>query len=446
MRFEDKVKKDLQNAIGNEKEPNKDLYLKVISNQSLTKKKKFNFKPLLMALSICVVILIVGLSLIKPSPNFDNTYNAIIQIDVNPSIEMIVNEKNEVLSVNGLNDEGKMIIYNEKIIGESLENALQTIINLEISLGYLTKNNDNEITYTISAKNENIVKKIQDNTKDITNNILNTRNIAANIKNKIGKSKEELIETISKLDPTINLEIINNYDELVNLIKTNHLEMIDFVNIKLEEYYRQFLNYEIVLQEKNLIQDAIKAKNELYQEIYTNYSAFIQELKDTYTMIQQNYYDYFINPESEYQKSLLELVNLKEELLIQQHIVDNISEDDLTIIIEKAKLTKLKTQYELSEAALSSIEITAQKSYDLVIKTFNAILESLSLIEKNLPTEISTINFKIVYDTTEKINNFKNDLITKFMTNYKDEIEKAKNSIINRKANIIASLNQTKKI
>lgn len=446
MRFEDKVKKDLQNAIGNEKEPNKDLYLKVISNQSLTKKKKFNFKPLLMALSICVVILIVGLSLIKPSPNFDNTYNAIIQIDVNPSIEMIVNEKNEVLSVNGLNDEGKMIIYNEKIIGESLENALQTIINLEISLGYLTKNNDNEITYTISAKNENIVKKIQDNTKDITNNILNTRNIAASIKNKIGKSKEELIETISKLDPTINLEIINNYDELVNLIKTNHLEMIDFVNIKLEEYYRQFLNYEIVLQEKNLIQDAIKAKNELYQEIYTNYSAFIQELKDTYTMIQQNYYDYFINPESEYQKSLLELVNLKEELLIQQHIVDNISEDDLTIIIEKAKLTKLKTQYELSEAALSSIEITAQKSYDLVIKTFNAILESLSLIEKNLPTEISTINFKIVYDTTEKINNFKNDLITKFMTNYKDEIEKAKNSIINRKANIIASLNQTKKI
>lgn len=446
MRFEDKVKKDLQNAIGNEKEPNKDLYLKVISNQSLTKKKKFNFKPLLMALSICVVILIVGLSLIKPSPNFDNTYNAIIQIDVNPSIEMIVNEKNEVLSVNGLNDEGKMIIYNEKIIGESLENALQTIINLEISLGYLTKNNDNEITYTISAKNENIVKKIQDNTKDITNNILNTKNIAASIKNKIGKSKEELIETISKLDPTINLEIINNYDELVNLIKTNHLEMIDFVNIKLEEYYRQFLNYEIVLQEKNLIQDAIKAKNELYQEIYTNYSAFIQELKDTYTMIQQNYYDYFINPESEYQKSLLELVNLKEELLIQQHIVDNISEDDLTIIIEKAKLTKLKTQYELSEAALSSIEITAQKSYDLVIKTFNAILESLSLIEKNLPTEISTINFKIVYDTTEKINNFKNDLITKFMTNYKDEIEKAKNSIINRKANIIASLNQTKKI
>lgn len=446
MRFEDKVKKDLQNAIGNDKEPNKDLYLKVISNQSLTKKKKFNFKPLLMALSICVIILIVGLSLIKPSPNFDNTYNAIIQIDVNPSIEMIVNEKNEVLAVNGLNDEGKMIIYNEKIVGKSLENALQTIINLEISLGYLTKNNDNEITYTISAKNENIVKKIQTNTKDITNNVLNAKNIAVSINNKIGKSKEELIETITKLDPTINLENVNNYDELVNLIKANHLEMVDFVNIKLEEYYRQFLNYEIVLQEKNLIQDAIKAKNELYQEIYTSYSAVIKELNDTYTLIQQNYYDCFINPESEYQKSLIELVNLKEELLIQQHLVDNMSEDDLKIIIEKAKLTKLKAQYELSEAALSSIEITAQKSYDLVIKTFNTILDSLSIIEKNLPTEISTINFKITYDTTEKINNFKNDLITKFMTKYKNDIENAKNAIINRKTNIIASLNQTKKI
>lgn len=442
MRFEDKLKKDLENAIGANKEPSKELYAKVLSNQSLNKKKKYNFKPLIFALSFCIVLFVAGLSLIKQNPTPKNTYNAIIKIDVNPSIEMIVNEKNEVIAANGLNDEGKMILCNETIIGKTLNDSLKQIIELEISLGYLSKGNNNEITFTIGAKNNEITDKLTNNIKDITQDTLNQRNISANIKNTIGYSKNELINKIKIIDSTLKIEEITNfdYDELVNKIKTFDLEMAQFSSTKLEEYFLQYRNYEKIIEEKNLIQSAIKNANNLYQEIYENYVIFISELKETYKTIQQSYYDFFINPESDYQKSLIELAKLKEEYLIQKNTVENMSDSDLSKLLETIKLSKIKTEYETTETILSSIEIACQKSFDLVINTFESIIEKLTSLEEKLPTSISSITFRQQYNTEEKINHFNDEIMQKFINQYQEDINNFKTEMLNKKINLINSL------
>lgn len=442
MRFEDKLKKDLNNAIGENKEPSKELYAKVLSNQSLNKKKKYNFRPLIFALSFCIVLFVVGLSLIKQNPTPKYTYNAIIKIDVNPSIEMIVNEKNEVTAVNGLNDEGKMILCNETIVGKTLNDSLKQIIELEISLGYLTKGNNNEITFTIGAKNNEITDELANNIKDITQDALNKRNISANIKNTTGYSKDELINKIKMIDSTLKIEEITNYDydELVTKIKTFDLEMAQFSSTKLEEYFLQYRNYEKIIEEKNLIQTAIKNASNLYQEIYENYVIFISELKETYQSIQQSYYDFFINPESDYQKSLIELAKLKEEYLIQQSIVENMSDNDLSKLLETIKLSKIKTEYDTTEAILSSIEIACQKSFDLVINTFESIIEKLTLLEEKLPTSISSITFRKQYNTEEKINHFNDEIMQKFINQYQNDINNFKTEMLNKKINLINSL------
>lgn len=442
MRFEDKLKKDLNNAIGENKEPSKELYAKVLSNQSLNKKKKYNFRPLIFVLSFCIVLFVVGLSLIKQNPTPKYTYNAIIKIDVNPSIEMIVNEKNEVTAVNGLNDEGKMILCNETIVGKTLNDSLKQIIELEISLGYLTKGNNNEITFTIGAKNNEITDELANNIKDITQDALNKRNISANIKNTTGYSKDELINKIKMIDSTLKIEEITNYDydELVTKIKTFDLEMAQFSSTKLEEYFLQYRNYEKIIEEKNLIQTAIKNASNLYQEIYENYVIFISELKETYQSIQQSYYDFFINPESDYQKSLIELAKLKEEYLIQQSIVENMSDNDLSKLLETIKLSKIKTEYDTTEAILSSIEIACQKSFDLVINTFESIIEKLTLLEEKLPTSISSITFRKQYNTEEKINHFNDEIMQKFINQYQNDINNFKTEMLNKKINLINSL------
>lgn len=442
MRFEDKLKKDLDNAIGADKEPSKELYAKVLSNQSLNKKKKYNFKPLIFALSFCIILFVAGLSLIKQNTTPKNTYNAIIKIDVNPSIEMIVNEKNEVIAANGLNDEGKMILCNETIVGKTLNDSLKQVIELEISLGYLSKGNNNEITFTIGAKNNEIANNLTNNIKDITHDTLNKRNISANIKNTFGYSKDELINKIKMIDSTLKIEEITNfdYDELVNKIKTFDLEMAQFSSIKLEEYFLQYRNYEKIIEEKKLIQSAIKNVNNLYQEIYENYVIFISELKETYQTIQQSYYDFFINPESDYQKSLMELAKVKEEYLIQQNIVENMSDSDLSKLLETIKLSKIKTEYETTETILSSIEIACQKSFDLIINSFESIIEKLTSLEERLPTSISSITFRQQYNTEEKINHFNDEIMRKFINQYQEDINNFKTEMLNKKINLINSL------
>lgn len=77
--------------------------------------------------------LVVGNSISKNN----KAYNAIVQVDVNPSIEMVVDEKNQVLSVRGLNDEGKMVLEGEAFIGKNVDDVVGEIIRIETELGYL---------------------------------------------------------------------------------------------------------------------------------------------------------------------------------------------------------------------------------------------------------------------------------------------------------------------
>ena len=46
-----------------------------------------------------------------------------VTIDINPSIEMMVDEDQKVLSVSALNDDGSIIISGEEIVGKDVEEA-----------------------------------------------------------------------------------------------------------------------------------------------------------------------------------------------------------------------------------------------------------------------------------------------------------------------------------
>lgn len=77
-----------------------------------------SFRKWVPALTCCLcvaLIAVVGLVVGNSISKNNKAYNAIVQVDVNPSIEMVVDEKNQVLSVRGLNDEGKMVLEGEAL-------------------------------------------------------------------------------------------------------------------------------------------------------------------------------------------------------------------------------------------------------------------------------------------------------------------------------------------
>ncbi len=74
---------------------------------------------------------------------------AFVAVDINPSIELTLDENDVVVSVYGANDDGKLLVYNENagIVGKEVDTAVAYITNLAVELGYLSEENSQVSTY-----------------------------------------------------------------------------------------------------------------------------------------------------------------------------------------------------------------------------------------------------------------------------------------------------------
>lgn len=442
MRFEKKVKKQLKSEIGKDRNPDSTLYERIGINMSLNKQtKKRNYAPLISVLTVFVVVLVVGLVIVGNS-KIDNSYNAVVKMDVNPSVEFVVDEKNKVLSVNGLNDEGKMIVCGEAIVNKDLDDAIEMIVKLEVDLGYITNGDENKITFTVSAKSDDIISDIIADAKESATDTLDKLGITAKIESAKGYTKEELGKLAKELDPTLTDEEIANftYNQLVNVVRLYHLEVADFATVKLEEYYKKYRDYEIELSEKEYVKNAISAADTTYKELLASYSEFISNLELSYKDIQNEYYNLFIDSESEYQKAWANLATIKEAYLVQKNVVDNLPEGDLSIIEEKIKLEKARLEYEAAESTLKAIESTSELTYNVTCQVFETIIKNLKDIEKNLPTEIASITIREIENTEDKLNAYKKSICDEFEEEFADDIASMKEKMLERKQELKNSL------
>ena len=75
------------------------------------KKEKINFfRPKLVGALATVVVCAFGIIGFTQYQNMNNSIDSIIDFDVNPSIELKTNKKEEIIEANALNEEGKTIL------------------------------------------------------------------------------------------------------------------------------------------------------------------------------------------------------------------------------------------------------------------------------------------------------------------------------------------------
>ena len=75
---------------------------------------------------VVVMVALVGFFLVGCNKDNKKEENMTrVTVDINPSIEIIVDEDDKVVSVTALNDEGNIIIVGETIVGKTVEEALE---------------------------------------------------------------------------------------------------------------------------------------------------------------------------------------------------------------------------------------------------------------------------------------------------------------------------------
>ena len=84
----------------------------------------------------------------------ENTAVASVSLDVNPSVEIKVNEKEKVVSVTALNEDGQQVIANMDFEGSSLEVTVNALVGSMLRQGYLSVSANSVLISVESADSE----------------------------------------------------------------------------------------------------------------------------------------------------------------------------------------------------------------------------------------------------------------------------------------------------
>lgn len=117
-------------------------------------RKKGNFVKYIMAAAACL-ILMVGAGLGFNAYHVNHAVAATVSLEVNPSIQIQVNEKERVLNVQALNKDGEIVIGDMDFSGSDINVVINALIGSMLRNGYL---NELANSILISVDNEDPAK------------------------------------------------------------------------------------------------------------------------------------------------------------------------------------------------------------------------------------------------------------------------------------------------
>lgn len=275
---------------------------------TMTTKKTFStFTKSIIALAACMALIFLGVAGYLGITNY--TVASTISLDVNPSLEIKVNEQEKVLEVIALNEDAKTVIGNMDFKGSSLELTVNALIGSMLTNGYI---NDitNSILISIDSRNDSTA--LRNKLTEEVSTLLHTDSFDGSVISQsitADKTLKELAETygitIGKTQ-LINTIIAANpartFESLVPLSITELNLLLGSIsdtqnNIKVEgnasdkAYIGKERALEIVLQHLNLTKDSI---SDLEIEIEVEKGVICYEIEFDYVGGNSDY-DYYVN-------------------------------------------------------------------------------------------------------------------------------------------------------
>ena len=143
---------------------------RVILMTTENKKKTWAVRMAGLAAGLC---LILGGGLGVRNYQVNHTVDATVSLDVNPSVEIKINQKERILDVIPLNEDGRTIVGDMDFSGSSLDVAVNAIIGSMLQNGYL---NELANSVLISVDNNDPVRgmALQERLADEVNKLLQT--------------------------------------------------------------------------------------------------------------------------------------------------------------------------------------------------------------------------------------------------------------------------------
>ena len=438
---EKQFKKYMENNI-----PVKNTFQNVVSKIDLEEgENKMKNKKLIPILGGCLSLLLVGgicAIALGNRPEVEPKAKAVVSIDVNPSIELVVDDTNKVISVTGTNEDGKMILVDEEIVNKSLDEAIEIIISTEKETGFLisgrVSDGENEIKVSVSGETQDIINEVNNSVKNSISLVCDDLNIKETITEVEKYGREVLEARVVEIDPTLESKVKEmTHEELLNVIKIHHLETSDVYSQKLEELYLEVRNNEISFSEKDSIQSVINSMDEAYQSFLDVYRDLLASLQSFSNDLEELRYTLLIDPESSYQEAVTEVNNAKLEL---NALKVKAAEEENPSILLQTEIQIKETILSTVTTILEGVEETTNSAIDLARNSLNQVIVSLEEQEASFPSEIKTELTNKVSEIETRMNETKDKAFENFETKYGEDISRIKEEVQARKQALIDSL------
>ena len=142
------------------------------------------------AVAAAFVLMIAGVFAVQ---FYQTNYSvdSVVSLDVNPSIEIKTNQKAEVLAVNALNEDAKIVIGEMSFKGCSLDVTVNALIGSMLRSGYLNEA-ANSILISVCGDNDAKTTALQEKLTDEINAILQTDTFSGAVLSQIVSPDSEL--------------------------------------------------------------------------------------------------------------------------------------------------------------------------------------------------------------------------------------------------------------
>ena len=404
-------------------------------------KNKKIIGPVLCCVGALAVVGVVGIATKGFGLFKEKEAKSMVTIDTNPSIELVVDEKDKVVSVRGANDDGKLVLYGEKVVGKDVEKAVEIIIQAEIDTGYIVANAQigaNQFSLTVSSdttvESSELINSIQNKVKEVCEN----NHIAIALEESKALARSELEKLALELDPTLTEERVKEMEtsQLLAVVKLYQLETVELYNAKLEELYTDVKEFKFDYMSQESTLEAMKTVDGAIANLaITAYETAVNLLKSAQESVETARYNLLVKEDSVYQQQVAAVKDKKQEVLALKNEVAKL-EDGAEKTNKEAKLTVALNSLDSAEVLLQQAYTNANTALDTVVNALDSAMTSLdSALESFLTTYASvtdTLKEKLV-EAENKLNESKDQIFAHFEEKYGAEVAHYKEEIAARK-------------
>lgn len=368
-------------------------------------------------------------------------------VDINPSVEFMIDDENKVVSVTALNDDGSILIVGEAFVGKTAEEAVELMLSLATETGYLVKGNaqatENTVKISVSGDSRYAEKLLSDVKKQATD-VLDRLDVNGKVE-EIKALGLDALRALALDTSIFSEEEIAAMDEtqLCKVIAAGRIETALLLTEDMRSAYFAAKEYEISFARSEEVAKVIESLGGLYTVTHSAYKAALDMYSSAITELDEMRYNLLVSPDSNYQKALLALREAKVDYLEQRTYTASLNVNDEEYASASVTLQISEENYEKALAAFEKIGNDANKAMESLIAVLRQSEEKLKQLEetmfdKNIEAKLEEKAVEI----EEKLNSLKDSFFAEFETAHGEDIAEIESSLLAKKQELIASVDE----